>query len=286
VFPPLSFASPAPLEGTATSHEYHAEFAEKESQTVRPPAAGVKAGVGSWVFVMARAWRPAGRPAGDRSNPADGVVLRGLDGREVFDFSRARFETYPDSPENDRGGGGTIEVTPGLYLLERPGAGGVRLTQTITAVVAWVRYQRYQSRLETAAAERNAKEARLINASWQLTAGKELMTQARVRDTSGAFLWYAEAWNNFVKSADVLESGKGEQLRASYLMGLGVVQRQLPGRAELRRCQFAVQRVGEPGDAVAGRAVEGAGATCFPRDGRPPRSARLQPRVGSVGSRR
>src|SRR5262249_12515676 len=117
---------------TAISHEYHAKFAEEESRAVRR-----KVGSGSWVFVMARAWRPGDRPAGDRSNPAIGGTLRTPGGREVFDFSGARFEAYAGHLERDPCGGGTVEVDPGLYLLERPGAGGERLAQVVTAVGGW-----------------------------------------------------------------------------------------------------------------------------------------------------
>jgi hypothetical protein len=131
-FPQLRFASPAPLEETATCHEYHAEFAEQESRTIC-----AKPGAGSWVFLMARMWRPSDRPVADRSNPAAGVILRTLDGQEVFDFSRARFEDYANFPDKDPCAGGTVAVNPGLYLLERPSAGGQRLTQTISAVPAW-----------------------------------------------------------------------------------------------------------------------------------------------------
>src|SRR5262249_24370215 len=129
---PLEFASPAPLEQTATSHDYHVDFAERESRNIQK-----KFGQGSWVFVMGRSWQMPGSMRADRSNPAGGILLRTCDGREVFDFSSAPSETYPNDLTKDPCGGGTVAVTPGLYLLERPGAAGDRLTQMITVLPGW-----------------------------------------------------------------------------------------------------------------------------------------------------
>jgi WD40 repeat protein/tetratricopeptide (TPR) repeat protein len=74
--------------------------------------------------------------------------------------------------------------------------------------------------------ERNRKRRDLQIASWHVERGAQL--EADDRDTSGAFLWYNRAWSTFDTSADVLEPGKGERLRASYLLRLGIAREQLP----------------------------------------------------------
>jgi hypothetical protein len=129
---------------TATSHEYHVDFAERESRTIQK-----KIGQGSWLFVMGRCWRMPGASgkdthvrhetseAGTYVHPTNRIVLRSLDGNKLFDFSDAPSQTYPTDPTKDPCGGATVELDPGMYLLERPAEGDERLTQMITALAGW-----------------------------------------------------------------------------------------------------------------------------------------------------
>src|SRR5439155_16842087 len=56
-------------------------------------------------------------------------------GGTAYDYARAPAELYPDSPEIGPCGGGTVEVDPGLYVLEYPAGDGGRYAQTLTAMI-------------------------------------------------------------------------------------------------------------------------------------------------------
>ncbi|MBO0700992.1 MAG: hypothetical protein J2P46_21535, partial [Zavarzinella sp.] len=72
------------------------------------------------------------------------------------------------------------------------------------------------------------RETALLNASWQ---GQEGARLAESGDTSGAFLWYARAWEQFDSVQDTVEEPDRSRLRANYLLQLGVAGRQAPALA-------------------------------------------------------
>src|SRR5262249_46241559 len=74
--------------------------------------------------------------------------------------------------------------------------------------------------------EEEKKRANLKIAAWALERGAQLETDDR--DTSGAYICYADAWSKFKDNASVLEPKERDRRRASYLLRLGVARQQLP----------------------------------------------------------
>src|SRR5262249_27480821 len=84
VFGPLSFSTPALLDGTAKTHEYQVAAAVQECGQVN-----VTAGSGSSIFLFARAWTgPEGQEAlpAVKTHPAEGLSLHKADGGLIANF--------------------------------------------------------------------------------------------------------------------------------------------------------------------------------------------------------
>lgn len=133
-FAPISFASPVPLAGTSTSHEYHELAASQESRQTR-----VKDGAGSSIFCMVRDWTPDRQPERRRritGDPATGLSLHaavnGRD-REVADLAKAG----KHSLEFDAWSACTVSVNPGVYELRLVLPTGATLHQSIVASPQW-----------------------------------------------------------------------------------------------------------------------------------------------------
>ena len=133
-FPPVAFASPVPLIGTSTSHEYHMAAADTESRKVH-----VRDGAGSSLFFLVRDWTPASK-AGTRqkatSSPATGLTLHAVTGngdRMVADIARSGAVSL----DGDAWCACTVELDPGVYELRLELPTGDTLHQAIVAAPSW-----------------------------------------------------------------------------------------------------------------------------------------------------
>ena len=129
----VRFASPAPVGGTATSHEYHQAVAREESRNVRD---GNREGSGAWIFVMARVWTPPDTEPVKR-NRMRGVASHTPAARRSG--SRAARGSSCTNPSRgwSRRAACTLEVDPGVYRLVWPTPSGGQLAQAVVATAGW-----------------------------------------------------------------------------------------------------------------------------------------------------
>ncbi|MGA2609192.1 MAG: hypothetical protein ABSH01_17255 [Terriglobia bacterium] len=131
--PPLAFASPAPLNETSKTHEYHMGAAERESRKIH-----LSAGSGSWIFVFARDLTST-RRAPVSWNPAMGLSLRDELGNLLADVN----STGTSDLSQDPWAACNVEVDPGTYRLRlelpphQDDPKPVSLEQTIVASPGW-----------------------------------------------------------------------------------------------------------------------------------------------------
>ena len=110
-FDPVAFASPVPLVGTSTSHEYHQAAAHGESRKTH-----VRDGAGSSLFFLVRDWTPdqsRDRRLRITGNPATGLSLHTMAGsveRRVADLAASS----TSSRDFDAWSACTVDVTPGV----------------------------------------------------------------------------------------------------------------------------------------------------------------------------
>jgi hypothetical protein len=134
-FEQVAFASPAPLVGTSTSHEYHMEAANRESRVTH-----VADGPGSSLFFLVRDWTPnTGWTPRQRvtGNPAEGLSLYSVSAageRKICDLARSG---KTSGALGDPWAACTIEVTPGVYELRLELPGGETLRQSFVASPNW-----------------------------------------------------------------------------------------------------------------------------------------------------
>ncbi len=127
----IQFPSPAPIVGTAKTHEYQMSAAAAESRRVH-----VTAGQGSFVFVFARDWTSADQsqaPAQTPLHPARGLSLRDAQDNVVVDFGTQSASSLAADPWSAC----NVQVNPGLYRLSLDLPSGARLEQTIVASPGW-----------------------------------------------------------------------------------------------------------------------------------------------------
>ena len=129
-FKETSFPSPAPLDTTAKTHEYHIDAAIKECQTPH-----VSVGRGSFIFIFARDWTPPGHKRADLDgSPARGLRLYGEnDPTPVVDIE-AKART---SLQKDPWAACNVAVDPGNYQLRLELGTGEWLATTIVASPRW-----------------------------------------------------------------------------------------------------------------------------------------------------
>jgi hypothetical protein len=133
-FARAAFASPVPLVGTSTSHEYHVAAAVAESRHTH-----VKAGTGSSIFLLVRDWTPSGKSERRErivSKPATGLSLYKIAGgaeTKVADVA----EAGTSSLELDAWSACTVDLDPGVYELRLALPTGVALHQSIVASPNW-----------------------------------------------------------------------------------------------------------------------------------------------------
>lgn len=128
-FQATPFATPVPISGTLTSHEYHQAAASEQCKKTH-----VADGHGSSLFFFIRDWTPSSRQSGPRvsNNPADGLSLHqvGVAGdRKICDLADAG----EHSMSADCWAACTIDVAPGVYELRLVLPSGDVLHQSMVA---------------------------------------------------------------------------------------------------------------------------------------------------------
>ena len=123
----LAIPSPAPLTGTARTHELHQEAAARDSD-----APALERGDGAVIFLMVRRWtgpgpRPANIPPPDQAGLE--LSLRRHDGTPIFELA-------PDAT-GDLAAGQSVAVDPGAYVLRWRAANGALVEQSVRAVRGW-----------------------------------------------------------------------------------------------------------------------------------------------------
>jgi hypothetical protein len=120
----LRIASPAPLEGTGLTHEFHMKLATEQSAAV-----GETAGSGAQVLIVSRRYSSDGRPDQAPDASLAEVSLHGPDGEPVASLAGASGW--------DPVAGTTVEVDPGCYRLHWRDHAGADAEQTVVAVEGW-----------------------------------------------------------------------------------------------------------------------------------------------------
>lgn len=133
-YAPLAFSSPAPLENTHKTHEFHRSSAEAQSKLEH-----VDKGSGSSIYVFARDWTAKVRgkataPSGGLyANPARGLTLVNMSGAELVNFeeqSKTELGWEPWAACN-------VCVDPGSYILRLKAPDGSIWERTLIASPNW-----------------------------------------------------------------------------------------------------------------------------------------------------
>lgn len=130
-FEPIEFSTPAPIEGTAKTHEYHIGNAIAHSKKVH-----VKKGNGSQIYIFVRDWTSKTQSAEIKTlkrTPAKGLTLHNEQGKELVNLEKLSDEEVRWDPW----AACNIELEPGFYCLSLTTANGDTLEQTIVASPGW-----------------------------------------------------------------------------------------------------------------------------------------------------
>jgi hypothetical protein len=136
----LRVASPAPLEATLRTHEFHAEHAASSSGTnwrghKSQPA--LSAGSGAEIFLMARRWSSSEQgenPQAAASGTVPKLCLLRPDGELILDLAYAgEGRGHGFDPFLSR----RVAVDPGAYLLRWQADAGVLAEQSVHAISDW-----------------------------------------------------------------------------------------------------------------------------------------------------
>jgi hypothetical protein len=133
-FEQVAFASPVPLMGTSTSHEYHMSAADHESKVTH-----VADGAGSSLFFLVRDWTPPSEQAAKprvTGNPAEGLSLHMVNAngeRKICDLAASG----ESNASGDPWAACTLEVAPGVYELRLALPDGETLRQSFVASQGW-----------------------------------------------------------------------------------------------------------------------------------------------------
>ena len=133
VFEPASFASPVPLAGTSTSHEYHIAAADQQSRQIH-----VSDGVGSSLFFLVREWTPTQSQPKQRmiGNPAEGLSLYAVGPvgeRKICDLA----VSGTTNAQNDAWTACTVGLRPGVYELRLELPSGEVLRHSVVGSPGW-----------------------------------------------------------------------------------------------------------------------------------------------------
>ncbi len=130
--PPFTFVSPAPLDGTSKTHEFHISAAEQGSR-----APDIKKGQGSSVFIFARDWTSQEPPPEDKlsnyPNPGNGLSLRDMKGNVIADLTTDGKRSDGWEPWVSC----NVQLDPGCYKLNLQMPLGGSVEQTIIASRHW-----------------------------------------------------------------------------------------------------------------------------------------------------
>jgi hypothetical protein len=121
------FASPAPLETTSLTHEYH--IAAAETHSAQPT---VVLGDGASIFVFARYFTPPEQQARVQEHPARDLSLRHLDGTLLVDLASASITGSPP----DAWAACHVRLTPGAYVFQYQAPQGP-LAHSVIASPGW-----------------------------------------------------------------------------------------------------------------------------------------------------
>jgi hypothetical protein len=125
----LPVFTPAPLEESVRTHEYHVALASEESRAV-----DASLGSGAEIFLLARRWTPDSARVDPETQSLCNLSLHSLEGEKVADLLA---EKSPIEPGGDAAAGFTVTVDPALYLLRWSDRFGVAAEQTVTALEGW-----------------------------------------------------------------------------------------------------------------------------------------------------
>jgi hypothetical protein len=159
-FAPVTFASPIPLDGTSTSHEYHMDAAAAQSRNVH-----VRRGAGSSLFFFVRDYTPAlRRQAQPAASPGAGLSLQAVKGSDASVVADIATQGVFDLG-GDPWCACTIELDPGVYELRLALPTGEVLHQAVVAAPGWqtqafLFVRDYPARDASGASERRADLAR------------------------------------------------------------------------------------------------------------------------------
>lgn len=131
IFKPIRFSSPAPLEGTSKTHEYHIGNAEGHSHKIH-----CVIGKGSQVYVFVRDYTSKVKSPDIETlkyTPALGLSLRNTQGEVLVNFE----ETSNKEISGDPWAACNVELNPGIFQLALETADGNVLEQTIVAAPGW-----------------------------------------------------------------------------------------------------------------------------------------------------
>lgn len=132
--PPI--ASPAPIDGSAMTHEYQAAAFRALSAV---PAVPLASAATARLSFMARYWRDPtdpGRRGADLAHPLYGVALIAADSRRPIDL-RSRATLTEDGDDFDPFATCSLDVEPGVYYDRHRLAGGRLMEQTVVACKDW-----------------------------------------------------------------------------------------------------------------------------------------------------
>jgi hypothetical protein len=119
-------ASPAPIEGTSRTHEYHMGAAADESAT-----AATEVGSGATMFLMTRGWTAADGAELWTERSLPGLSLHGRDGETIADLNE------PAGGGVDPFAGTTVRLNPGAYFVRWRDEAGFTTEQSVQAVEGW-----------------------------------------------------------------------------------------------------------------------------------------------------
>jgi len=132
-FEPAVFNSPAPLEGTAKTHEFHVANAAAHSKQKDK-----ELGEGSELYVFVREWTTESQktetPETAVKKPTKGLTIRNLSGEILVDM--ASYE-LPGENRLDPWKACNMALDPGTYLLTLEKPNGDLIQQTVTTCRGW-----------------------------------------------------------------------------------------------------------------------------------------------------
>jgi hypothetical protein len=134
----LAIASPAPINDSALTHEFHTGSAQAHSKNI---SAAIKSGIGSAIYIFARSWTSKVEKYSENltQNPALGLTLHDEKGNLIADIEKKSLKGSGSGADGgwDPWAACLIKVNPGGYRLRLTLADGTQIEQTIVAAENW-----------------------------------------------------------------------------------------------------------------------------------------------------